>query len=60
MEAQGQEATNEEITRLKNTVERILQAITDMELVLMEVTEHLETKTDLSSITTNTCTHFSK
>ena len=58
MEDQGKEATNERITRLETTVKHLQKMITDMELVLMEVTEHFESKTDLSSLTSNT--HFFK
>ena len=45
---QGKEATNERITRLESAVKHLQNMITDMELVLMEVTEHFESKTDLS------------
>ena len=37
MEALGQEATNERITRLEGTVKHLQKMITDMELVLIEV-----------------------
>ena len=58
IETQGREATEERLNRLENKVKLLQKLITDMEIVLMEVTEHFETKTDLSSITTNT--HFFK
>ena len=54
METQGREATEERLNRLENKVKQLQKLIADMELVLMEVTEHFETKTDLSSITSNT------
>ena len=58
IETQGREATEERLNRLENKVKLLQKLITDMEIVLMEATEHFETKTDLSSITTNT--HFFK
>ena len=55
-EALGHEATRERTQRLETRTQDLERRLADLEAVMMETLDRMETRTDLSSLTTSTVT----